>query len=161
MRMCSLFSGVVVWLLLVASTIATQSTLEANLSSSDEEKCKFIRDSPPSAVPPQQDLCSLCQKITRARYEWDWQVRPFSRLCHNVPDDLQDWCKFFVCNLMNCPDFHAGSCDVAKGPGASDKGADNTVVITPCPSKYICYTCLHKYFSAQLAGCLDNLFTNI
>jgi len=152
---------VLLWMALMAVHLGQATELTTFAKGTDEEQCKFIKNSPPSAVPPQQDLCSLCQKIVRARYEWDWQSRPFARLCHNVPDDLKDWCKFFTCNLMECSDFKAGSCEVAKGQGATQKATENTVVITPCPSKYVCYTCLPKYFTAQLAGCLDNLFVNI
>ncbi len=52
-------------------------------------------------VQAQQDLCSLCQKIVRSRYEWDWQDKPFSRLCSNIPTDLKDWVHFVVNILIS------------------------------------------------------------
>lgn len=107
------------------------------------------RHAPGTSV-PQQDLCSLCELIVKNRYKWNWKEYP-EALCTGAPAHVRDWCEHFACQLSQCPEFTAGSCAVQNGARGDNTPAPS-VVLTPCPSKYVCFTCLQPYFTQQFAG---------
>eukprot|EP01006_Ploeotia_vitrea_P066341 TRINITY_DN94786_c0_g1_i1.p1 TRINITY_DN94786_c0_g1~~TRINITY_DN94786_c0_g1_i1.p1 ORF type:complete len:161 (-),score=61.00 TRINITY_DN94786_c0_g1_i1:90-539(-) len=121
-----------------------------------EARCQE-KDVKPGEQVPQQDLCSLAQTIVRNRYLWNWW-RHYESLCSGVPSYLRSWCEYFACEFSKCSDFRAGSCAVSKGHA---DGTESDIIITPCPSKYLAFSCLSSYFPKQFAGCLDGLYDRI
>ena len=59
----------------------------------------------------------------------------------------------------DCESFQAGSCAVPTGDGTTTEGGG--LVLSPCPPRYVCFTCLSQYLPQQFAGCLDGLFDRI
>jgi len=91
----------------------------------------------------EQEKCSLCSTIVKNRFKWNWRWH-YSALCTGVPEHLMDLCRHYACKLTSqCPEFITGTC------------AEGGQKRFPCPSKYICWNCLHVP-EEQYVGCFDS-----
>ena len=91
----------------------------------------------------EQEKCSLCSMIVRNRFKWNWRWH-YSALCTGVPEHMMDLCRHYACKLTSqCPEFITGTC------------AEGGEKRFPCPSKYICWNCLHVP-EEQYVGCFDS-----
>jgi hypothetical protein len=54
---------------------------------------------------------------------------------------------------MQCTEFSSGVCDVPKHAEGSE-----TLRVSPCPSRFVCFSCLPKFINRQQLGCLDSVF---
>eukprot|EP00743_Colponemidia_sp_Colp-15_P005433 GILK01005839.1.p1 GENE.GILK01005839.1~~GILK01005839.1.p1 ORF type:complete len:183 (+),score=16.51 GILK01005839.1:39-587(+) len=123
--------------------------------------CLNARTAIPDVFINSIEECTLCEKIVTNRNRWAWQDSElnFRSLCAGVPSHLEAWCLQYACILATCPEFVTNTCaeklNVKERPDGGPSLFPAAAVLSPCPTKYVCWNCL-KVPKQQVFGCFDH-----
>eukprot|EP01006_Ploeotia_vitrea_P047493 TRINITY_DN67133_c7_g3_i1.p2 TRINITY_DN67133_c7_g3~~TRINITY_DN67133_c7_g3_i1.p2 ORF type:complete len:170 (-),score=53.24 TRINITY_DN67133_c7_g3_i1:194-676(-) len=129
------------------------TALDPTVTEIDKERCVQVGNGPP---PPNVNItiresCNLCDLIVKNSMRWThWKTASeIGSLCLGSPPHLRDMCEYYVCRMLQCPDFKDSACATTDQFGVVTK-------MEPCQARFICWNCLNVP-EEHVRGCFDDL----